>query len=85
MPVKLEGLTLLVAGAAAARREAISVKLFSSGVGLSGAGFLTVATVFKAAGGAFRRATALANSHGAIGFSCCHNPRRSVRAACSDC
>src|SRR5262245_37667675 len=72
-------------GTAAATREAIKVKLLSSGVGRSGADLFTgVATAFNVAAGAFRIASALAKSHGATGLSCCHNPRRSLRAAASD-
>src|SRR5689334_15785431 len=66
-----------------ARRAAISVMLVNSD------GWRTFAfagkSAFKLAAGLRRNVCALTNSQGAIGFSACHKPRRSLRAACSDC
>src|SRR5689334_16482992 len=84
-PGKSEARKLLAADVAEdPRREANSVMLVSSEVDLPRSIARAGATGFKVATGFLRSAAAFANSHGAIGYSSCHKPRRSLRAASSD-
>src|SRR5215213_10234442 len=79
---KSEDFRLLIAVFGAA---AIRLRLVNSGIGPFARALLAGTLPFKLTTGLLLSGALLTNSHGAVGFSACHNPRRSLRAARSDC
>src|ERR1044071_632226 len=72
-------------GSAAFTSRVINEKFVNSEARPSGLTLVKVSFLFSDTAGYFFKFSALTNSHGATGFACCHNPRCSLRAACSDC
>src|SRR6476619_6858483 len=73
------------AGSAAFTFRVINEKFVNSEAKPSGLTLAEGSFRFSDTAGFLFKFSALTNSHGAVGFACCHNPRLSLRAACSDC